>query len=105
LEISEEDFKLLPNLRSIFMYKNQIKVLSKNLFLNNPLIGEIKLDSNNISTIDGTFDNLKSLIYLYLDKNVCIDVAALGRTDIEKKIPVINQKCKIYTVDDCKADL
>ncbi|KAG5676526.1 hypothetical protein PVAND_006354 [Polypedilum vanderplanki] len=90
--ITTEDLKVFPKLQTLDLSGNQIEFISKDTFIFNPNIEEIWLYDNKISHIDPTsFDKLKNLKVLVLDKNVCTFERALNRTEVLKIIGKIVQ--------------
>lgn len=72
-EVSQTDLTYLPNLKAIWLYKNNIKIIPYNLFVANPALELISLHDNPINNVGyGVFD-LKTLKELGFYRTTCIN--------------------------------
>lgn len=100
-EISQDDMRPFPRLREIYLQNNQISSLSANLFELNPNLRIVHIPDNKITNIDGTFNNLKYLYILRLNRNLCIDSSAETYTDVRALVQKAANSCPVYTLRDC----
>jgi hypothetical protein len=93
-EIRQSDLKQFPRLRYLYLYKNAITIVERELFKFNPELEHIGLDDNKISQIHPTvFDHLNKLSELSLDLNVCINAYATGRSHVVNLLRSVKQEC------------
>lgn len=83
-EINHDDLAQFPNLESLWLHSNELKIIETNLFASNLKLKEIDLSRNKIWFIgQDTFKNLNELREVKLEKNVCID-KNLDKTSIDE---------------------
>ncbi|KAG5667329.1 hypothetical protein PVAND_015313 [Polypedilum vanderplanki] len=94
MEITKNDLKHFPKLLHLFLRKNLLKVLEKDLFKFNPDLKFINIDENLLTKIDpNIFDHLIDLKHLHLKKNMCIDSATNLFIEVEDLIELVVVKC------------
>jgi Leucine rich repeat len=95
-ELHKEDLIPYTNLEHLLLHYNELTVLEENLFSGNPNLRTIYLPFNKIKVIHPTaFDNLTKLRHLNLHGNVCIDVNAVNdRDQIKELIDRVKDECK-----------
>lgn len=93
-EITQNDLQPFPNLKHLWMARNQLAVIEKDLFKYNPELIYISLRQNFIKEIDSNvFDHLRALKILELDRNDCIEDNAVGRFAVMRLIQQLKEKC------------
>lgn len=94
-EISRDDLKVFPKLKYLWIWENELEVLEADLFKFNPEIIYINLYWNFLKSIDSNiFNNLKSLKFVYIHKNICISSKAYNQDEMNKLLEIIKNKCK-----------
>ncbi|KAG5679119.1 hypothetical protein PVAND_008711 [Polypedilum vanderplanki] len=72
IEITSDDLKVFPQLKTLILFKNQIEVIREDTFKFNPNLEHIYLNYNKISHIEPkSFSGLENLNFLLLNGNVC----------------------------------
>lgn len=106
LEIKQQDLKVFPRLKTLWMQGNLFETVEKDLFEFNPKLEAIDFSKNKIKEIDGdVFDNLYNLIVLDLNSNLCISMQAIGIEKVGMLIKRIKQNCqKIEQVEESKKE-
>ncbi|XP_037041999.1 uncharacterized protein LOC119078537 [Bradysia coprophila] len=95
-EITKNDLEPFPNLIHLWLVRNPLEVIEKDLFMYNPDLAYISLRQNFIKEIDSNvFDHLDRLSILELDRNECINDNAAGRYDVMRLIKQIKEKCVV----------
>jgi hypothetical protein len=95
-EIHQSDLKVFPELIYFFAVDNQIEVIEKGLFDFNPKLEVVGFAyEKRITSIDpNVFDNLNSLIYLFLAKIPCVDqTASDSRKQVQEVIKIVKSNC------------
>lgn len=93
-EIKQNDLEPFPQLKHLWLARNQLEVIEKDLFKFNTELVYISLRQNFIKEIDSNvFDNLKSLLILELDRNDCINDNAVGRNAVTRLIQQSKESC------------
>jgi len=73
-EITQNDLKVFPKLKHLWLIKNEIEVLEENLFKFNPNLIYININDNKVKEVyDSAFGGLNILKRLYLNNNICIN--------------------------------
>ncbi|CAG9810381.1 unnamed protein product [Chironomus riparius] len=94
-EIKQVDLKPFPKLIFLNLSVNMLKIIEKDLFKFNPLLQAIDLTNNIIKEIDGNvFEGLNSLNSLKISMNLCVQVNAVGRKNVENFIKELKIFCK-----------
>lgn len=95
-EIHEADLAPFTNLKFISFSKNDLVVVERDLFINNPQLEIIGFPRNKITTVDtNAFDHLNNLVSLYMDHNVCISKEVTrNRKRVLQLIEEMKIKCK-----------
>ncbi|KAG4066059.1 hypothetical protein HA402_001306 [Bradysia odoriphaga] len=95
-EITKNDLEPFPKLKHVWLARNQLEVIEKDLFKYNPGLVYISLRQNFIKEIDSNvFDHINRLSILELDRNECINDNAVGRYAVMRLIKQIEEKCAV----------
>lgn len=95
-EITQSDLKSFPKLKHLWLGRNQLEVIQKDLFEFNPELMYICLRQNFIKEIyANVFDSLKSLRILELDRNDCINDNAVGKYGVLRLINQTKERCAV----------
>ncbi|XP_037042002.1 uncharacterized protein LOC119078538 [Bradysia coprophila] len=95
-EITKNDLEPFPNLKHVWLARNQLEVIEEDLFVYNPDLVYISLRQNFIKEIDSNvFDHLDRLSILELDRNECLNDNAIGRYAVVQLIKQVKEKCTV----------
>lgn len=99
-EIKSDDLKPFgERLKKLILNDNKIKELKRDLFVHNPNMEEINLNSNKISNVEPkTFSNLKKLKVLDFGNNSCVEEISLNKTNVFDVKMQIFVKCTETTI-------
>lgn len=100
--ISKEHLEEFPEMLQVAYNLNQIEVIPGDLFIYTPKIKLANFAGNNIKHIGvGLFKPIPNLEYIWLAKNVCIDMNTNGK-GLKKLKKEIRKKCRMGGKTDCK---
>ncbi|KAG5668104.1 hypothetical protein PVAND_016058 [Polypedilum vanderplanki] len=100
-KISKDHLAEFPEMMQVSYNFNQIEVIPGDLFIYTPKLQLVNFASNNIKRIGaGFFKPLKSLEYIWFEKNSCIDMNAKV-SDFKAMKKQIKKNCRRNGVD-CK---
>jgi hypothetical protein len=95
-EIRQTDLQPFRKLRKLYLNKNDIETIERDLFKYNPKMQRIGLSDNKITRVDpNVFDHLNELRRLGMYGNKCADGYANNRTQILKFISKVTEQCTI----------
>jgi len=105
-EVSQNDFKSFPKFRYLNLDANDLEVLDDDLFQFNPLLEVIWFEGNKIKAIgQSTFDNLKNLRDLDMNKNNCFSKRISSKSEISSSLATMKQRCYNSDVELSKLKL
>lgn len=80
--IFPDDLRQFPHLEGLYLHRNKIKRIHK-IFQFTPRLQEIAFDNNEISYVsEGLLDGLSELKWADFRWNKCVDMMAVGKTEI-----------------------
>jgi chorismate mutase len=99
-----ETFSTLSNLKKISIGDNQLESIDQNLLANNKKLEKIWFENNKLKSIDATmFDDKKSLLFVVLKGNSCINDTFFSQS-FESMKTQIKEKCS-PSIDSLKREL
>jgi hypothetical protein len=97
--ISSNDMLMFPNLRYLYIRRNEIEELPEGLFNNNKELQFINLNDNKIKRVAlSIFDAPYQLVSLTIEGNICIDDSAMGDEEIALLKAEIVLRCPLASV-------
>lgn len=94
LEIRQENFATMTNLKNLNLDKNDIEKLDDNLFKFNPKIEKLWFEHNKIKVIGMTaMSNLRALNDLDLSSNLCGKIRVKGRNEVKSFLLKLADLC------------
>lgn len=96
LKLTKEELKPYPKLQQLFLHRNKLRILEKDLFEFNPDLKYIRISHNMLREIDPmTFANLKALTHVYLSGNECTQKDAETQKEIQDMPGTLQSTCVI----------
>ncbi|KAG5668073.1 hypothetical protein PVAND_016028 [Polypedilum vanderplanki] len=86
MKLNENLLANLPNLKVFDARNNLIKILPEKFFENNKKLKTVNFEFNSLKKIDVDFNSMKSLKWVVLNKNECIDLSYCKNFDCLKAI-------------------
>lgn len=100
--ITKDHLVAFPEMLQVSYNLNQIEVIPGDLFIYTPKLKLVNFAGNNIKHIGvGLFKPLKQLDYIWLEKNVCIDMNS-RKKELKKLNKEIRKSCRMGGKSDCK---
>lgn len=95
-QISSDDLVGLENIKVFDFFSNQVKVVSGNLFRNNPLLKHVSFGANPLEHVTREpFDDLKHLESLYMKYTDCINQRAdSNRHEVANILQHLEIRCR-----------
>lgn len=96
-EINQSDLKPFKKLVTLYLPSNNLEIIDDGLFDFNPKLKYIDLRNNKIRYIyPGVFANVKNLLFLALNGNVCINkTAKQSRAAVQDLMKKIDSECRV----------
>lgn len=94
-EVTDKDFSVFPALRELDLRMNNIQVIKRNSFKQNPHLEAICFNDNPIKHVAHyVFDDLSNLKWLQFSKALCVDGEINNNTNIDQLSFKIFQQCQ-----------
>lgn len=95
--IRKNDLKPFPNLKWLFLSRNQLKTLNSGLFRHNPKLNLISLEGNQLNSIAADiFEPIEDLQQADFRDNVCINSQATSRERVKEVELDIIRSCQNF---------
>jgi hypothetical protein len=92
--LRQEDLKNFSELQDLYVDNNLLEVIENDLFESNPKIKHINFSSNRIKVVGvNAFGPVKSLIYLSIQDNFCINGKAENENELQALLAEIRINC------------